>query len=453
MGGRTLSGWRAALAIVPVAAHCSGCGSRSGLDGLHVLPATGGAPSADAGTSSTGGTGGVGSSDSGTPGEWTSEGELFGCRVERLEEPANRAIFLWEPCEADPMCEKARFAPDVLTEGLSNYTGSRLMGGDVHDDGNAVRVSLAIWDVFGAPSVWPQTTWVTDDHGRCLDAYRVAKTEEYCLMETSGVWGNRLGVLFSTKEGIPNREAMLLTAVGEPGTFAFVDVYNEFPHYPWVMGAQRWAYGQGLRIASSSNVTGADEHVVATLKGATGGTFQVGDMSGLASAGEHFFFERRMFLPELGAIELFITDGIGPPEHYVTPPADHHDFTAQFADSHVFWLRGKKSDPFDSKFDEIDVWASPFSAQGSALVPEKVGATSLTYQTDFVVAGWGRFALVESNGTIAIWRAKDKQLQVVTPPKDAKAWRLLGLTRDHLWIIVDLDADNAGDYLLRYSLG
>ena len=139
MAGRTWSDLRAALVVPALVAHCAGCGSHSGLDGVYVLPGSGGASFADAGSSSTGGTGGVSPSDSGTRSDWTSAGELFACRVERLEEPADRSTFLWEPCEADPTCERAHFAPSVLEEGPSKKTGSRLTGGDVHDDGRLAQ--------------------------------------------------------------------------------------------------------------------------------------------------------------------------------------------------------------------------------------------------------------------------------------------------------------------------
>lgn len=104
-------------------------------------------------------------------------------------------------------------------------------------------------------------------------------------------------------------------------------------------------------------------------------------------------------------------------------------------------------------YQAIEIWASPFSTDANLLQPEKLGDTELIHRTS-VVGGWGRFAMAFLTGEeltgVEVWNVKTGFVAQFPTKEHGRLWKLMGLTRTHLWVMTDLDQDNAGDRMLRY---
>jgi hypothetical protein len=201
-------------------------------------------------------------------------------------------------------------------------------------------------------------------------------------------------------------------------------------------------------MASESNVSGDDEHVFASFDGPDQFNYAEGNLEGLGSMGEYFVYYRRLFSP-FGNLEIYISDGVQEGTPYLVPPAGSDYFAPAFADTHVIWLRGLNQDLSTQAFEQVEVWASPFSADAASLVPEKIGDTSLEYQTSGVVGGWGRYALRLTKTSADVWNASTHEVVRLDVRAYGSLWHALGLSRNHLYVTTDLDGLNTGDDLLR----
>lgn len=428
-----------------------GCG-RTGLSLVDptedVAPGSGGTPTTG------GGAGGGGPApDAGTGGaQWIGTGQSLGCKLQRLATPTALRLFEWEPCADGLGCERARFSPKVLKDPPTQTTGPRLMaaGTEVHDDGEVTRVTLLVSTVFGPGSVGSHTVWMSDASGQALDGYRFEDSHSECKFMHTGLWGARFGLEIWNAGHAP---VWLLSEFAGPDDPLLVDILGN--HFPAAMGTDRWAYGGGIRMASKSNRTGDDEHVFAQFKHPQG-EFADGQLHSLTSAGARFLFERQAFSPQIGPIELYISDGIEEGKPYLSPPPDSNYFNPGFANSHVIWLRGLNQNEVSQKYEKIEVWASPFAVDGSTLAPEKLGDTEHVHRPTSR-AGWGRYVMAyhssdpDSHG-VEIWSAKTKTRIVRSTGEYGKVWDFMGITRTHLWLATDTNEDNGGDHMLRYEL-
>lgn len=379
---------------------------------------------------------------------WQAAGSLLGCTLERLTEPSTIRVFEWEPCETTPGCERARFSPKVLREGESNTTGTRIQAGAdlMSDDGKVTRVTLQVDKYWGTDGIWFSTLWIADGDGQALDAFR--PTDMKCRFHSGGLWGARFGMNLSAEDQPP---FWLLHEVGSPEDPVLSEL-NWWVRFPSAMGTTRWAYGLGLRMASDSNTTAGDEHVFAHFNHYEN-QFAQGNLGGLTSAGDTFLYERQDFQPFVDPIEIYSSNGIEEGTPYLSPPNGSDYLSPVFAHTHVVWLRGLNHEPVSDAYEAIEIWASPFSTDANLLQPQKLGDTDMIHRTT-VAGGWGRFAMAFVTGEeltgVEVWNVKTGLRTQFPTGTDGRLWKLLGLTQTHLWVLTDLDQDNAGDRMLRY---
>ncbi len=379
--------------------------------------------------------------DGAAAGGWTAAGSVETCNFERLIEPAGKQIFSWSACDGPPGCERATFDPEVLKTGGSWKTLNAIYPlSKVHDDGTSIRISLLIVGYLE-----PQQVWIVDETGTVLDAYRTFDIGDDCRLIGTEMWGDRLAILFNV--GMTNslpKQGLLLAAVGQAAPPTMLVLNTDFLVGHLAMGTTRLGYGFGGRLATLSNATGSDEHVVMQLDPFSGGA------SALTSSGARFLFDRQMFQPPAPS-EIDVTDGIEPATPYLVPPQGSDYFKARWTGSHVAWLRGIDQDIPSGAYGSIEVWSSPFSPNPAELVPQKLGNSTIKYVPGEVVAGWDRFAFRPDIDTVEVWEIPSGTAQEVSAPPNSPWWHLIGLSHSHLWATMDIDGDNAGDELSRFA--
>lgn len=451
------------MALLALAlSSCSGCTSSS--DGARDAgrDASAGGQSGGSGGGGSGGapSGGSGaapdaSTDAG-PGEpiWGPPlGTVVGCTFERLLNPAEVQVFTWKACAGGAQgCEQATFHPSLWVESGGKGVETWLRPGTwVHDDGASTRASLLI-----GRNKSPIYAIVADESGRALDGYRVSSQAsiEWCRDTCTGLWGDRFGMM--VERGTEATDAdfgLLLSEVGQPQTPLLQQLANPPLGGPQScpMGTKRWAYWwvPGARIVTIDNSTGADLQVAATsqING------PVWELAFPVSAGDYFLFEQRISDASSVGLrrEIMITDGVQDTRVYLSPPAGSDYAAASFADSHVVWQRGVNPTAFNN-YEQVEIWSAAFSPDPKQLVPEKLAVSDWKSMAIPGPAGWAHYADVTGDSSLRIWNLLTKQSVSRTFPPDITVWRAFGMTKTHVWTGGREGTNNAGDYLLRFTV-
>ncbi|MBK7585059.1 MAG: hypothetical protein IPI67_33325 [Myxococcales bacterium] len=400
----------------------------------------GGAAAGGGGSGASGGSAGDGGIDWGADPKWEPTGQMAaGCTIEQLKNADEVKAFVWKPCAWAANCEEATFNPKLVgaDPGFS---------ANVHDDGMITRIALA----FTFSKI---VTVVSDSKGSVLTALRGAEGPEKCVFAAASLWGNRFAVVV-TQLGLSSYGGIL----GESGAasesvFTLVSPPPGSPQrYPLAEKRWLWWWAPASRFSTVSAVDGSDFTIFAKE-----GSGQTALLSGPTSAGSIFLFDEFVLLDGGDAQRrVSWSDGKLPPAAYLTPPVPADDLGfAAFADTHVGVMRGINRKDIN-KYDTVEVWASPFSADPAQLKPELVAKLGFT-STPELAGGHGVLAAltsIEANGEYGFtaWNVMSKQTRGLKLPAERVYKTHLGISREHVYL--DAAKPNAGPsaYLVRYPV-
>lgn len=453
--------------IFPLAAAALwvGCSSCSGSDGSSAQQGDGSVPDLDAGTDGPG-------RDSPVEGSLRDRGDgsardafdapvsakpiwqdmvgtVGGCKVQRLANPQDVRVFNWTPCDSIPGCEMAVYDRNVLSA-----EGGVLANTVVRETPTGVIAALVLID-----RQTPIAVLFTDAEGQAFDGYRTYPDVVECNCGIASLSDNRFGVnvcwLYSSEKK-SSCGGILNSRGGSPVLFDVPPKLFGVPGGGTKMGDTRWLWFWVMptRLTSVSSTDGSGFSIPVSVVP----TGAVIDITAVDSSGP-LFLVGAVLTPDggSGGGTIVATDGISPAQPYLDPPTGSLYGAPGFAHSHVAWMRGigQKS---TNIFDQVEIWASPYSADPKQLVPEKIGdhgdknlASRSTYG-----AGHGIFFVVESDGNGwakgAIWDLAAKTKREVPYPHGFSASGVPGVTKTHVWGMIDETGINFSHRLLRFAI-
>lgn len=447
--------------VAALNAGCSGCtsGGDDARDAIADSAAdgeSGGTGGGGIGGNPSGGVGGgADASPDGSPGEpaWgPALGKLVGCTFARLLNPEQVQVFTWKPCGGGTQhCEQAVFHPSLWVESGGAGVETWLQPGTWVHDGGAGRASLLI-----GRNQSPMYMIVTDESGRAIDGYRVSTQAsiEWCRDTCTGLWGDRFGIMVERDKGAIEADfGLLLSKVGQQQAPPLQQLATPPIGGPQLcpMGTKRWAYWwvPGARIVTIDNATGGDLQVAAASNELSG---PIWDLGFPVSAGDHFLFERSISGASPGMHrEIMITDGVADTRTYLVPPAGSDYAAVSFADTHVVWQKGINP-VAPNTYDSVEIWFSKYSPDPQKLVPEKLSESEWKSMAIPGPAGWGHYADFHADSNLRVWNLTTKQSVTRTFPPGITVWRTFGMTKTHVWTGGREGTNNAGDYLLRFTV-
>lgn len=401
---------------------------------------------ASGGNGGTGGTGGPGGDAGwGAYPKWESTNAVVGgCPIERLANPSELKVFKWAPCKWSPNdCEQAVLNPNILGTGTGFIPTSR-----VHDDSATVRVGLSFSSQTTDFAIYAL------DSGQGLDGFRsVAGT---CRVVGGSLWGERLGVKVE-KKGQETNSGL----VGKIGDSNDPIAFSHATQPPGgaqrlVLGSARWVWwwAPAYSYTSVSALDGSD-YVQFAKTAFPNGIVYLGEP---VTTGKTFLFQA--FVGDDAGVahgKIMWSDGIAPPEVYLEP-ADPNDAYGSpiYANSHVAYFHGVQI--LDTnKFQSVELWTSPYSADPKALQPKKLDTLPVQSMPAAPVGGWGFAAFpsfVPPNGEreLVMWNLAKGTKRTHVLPEGYDLQSLLGVSRTHLWVGAADFGKVPASYLIRIRL-
>jgi hypothetical protein len=432
---------------------CSGDGRERGID-------SGDAGAGASGTGAAGGTSGAGPGGSTASGgsswgplpKWSPTGVSgAGCPVDRLANASEIRLYTWKACEWDPdSCEEAVFNPYLF-----GTRAIRFFSGTVHDDGETVRVGLAVLrpteaSFFAAPD------------GAALDGIRLsADAPSGCTQATASVWGKRFAVQLNkdpTEWGGDDGGILgEIGALGQPTRgFTMTERPVGGPQY-YLLGSERWLWTWAPRIGYStvSAIDGSGYYLVGNING----DIPFLDLDGQPqTSGKWFFFDGFLRDDSWVSGKLWRSDGASAPEMLLEPDEpDTHYVSPIYAHSHLAFFKGIRI-LSENKYERVELWATPYSDDPAELRPTLVAdLTETLNKTSIPVDREGAFGFVDFGGSslaesFVIWNLSAKTQRIVGLPEPFLP-RPLGMTREHLWSgLTEPDSGGASSRMIRIRL-
>jgi hypothetical protein len=396
------------------------------------------------GTTPSGGTGGSaydGGEWGATPNWEGVPGTAVGCTFERMTNASSVRFLKWEPCPWTQGCEQA-----VFSESLFGQNATFIRSSVVVDDGTAVRAGLTMWSPRNI------ATFVGDD-GMGLDAFRVTGGKPDCRLEAMSVFGKRLAVEVSS----PKVDAFggILADIGAmtspPATFDIASPPAGGPQF-CLLGDSRWLWWWTPtdRFSTVSASDGSEFQIFATALDPIMG------YSVPATTGS-LFLAQEYELMGGGHVQgkIAYSDGVSPMKPYLVPPNPNDDYGyPAFASTHVGFMKGISQKDINL-FESVELWATPYSEDPTALKPELLAPLPFTSMSN-LAGGWGRLGTLaqmpdKSTGA-AIWSISTKSVRTYPVPDDHTSWVLMGVTRTHFWIGAQKPGLGGDPYLMRFAV-
>lgn len=456
---------RFAAALLPVVGVLwFGCSSCSGKEASNGVQPDGSASDLDAGGDGAGrdspSEGSLRDRSDGSPGDasdaamsavpiWQDmDGTVAGCKVQRLVNASEVRVFTWAPCDSIPGCERAVYDPNVLSS-----RGGVQMDTAVRETPTSAVAALVVRDTNMSMGVV-----LTDGEGRAFDGYRRHPESKDCesAIPAISTSGSRVLVVvcWLYANSTTACGGILNSPGGTPVLFDLPKKLNGGPDYV-TMGDQRsvWHWVLPTRLTSVNNIDGSGFSVFDLSA-----TSSVLDMNSTSTSGPRFFAAGVSGL-DSGAVmgSILVTDGISPPKPYLEPPDDSFYDLPAFAHSHIAWMRGFGMTSLNV-YDRVELWASPYNADPTQLKPEKIGdffGKSLPTGGDRDAA-YGVFSTTESDGMgwvrLVIWDLAAKSRREFPVPHAASVPAMPGVTKTHVWLLIDEVGENFAYRLLRFSI-
>jgi len=420
----------------------------------------GGAGRGGAGSSSGAGVGGISNGGDGGGGGgsggaattyeqplWASVGEVGPCAISRVTNPDKvKPAISWTSCGEG--CDDG----ELETWGI--YDGYHWLGkANVRGTGGDARVAFQL-----TPSIDPEAptlALLVGQDGSLLQAVRTEATsgDDRCAVAAASVWGDVFGVDMSRyKDGLVDEVFVgMFPIVGDEGIrISSVGLQHQLPqvmtlgdeHAVWHMG-----YSDAISAVNIGELGAAREVVPAVAppissRGFSSGCGSIFLLQEVAATGDEL-------LPR-----ITYTDGKSPSGVYLSDPGVGYG-AAQCADSHLGFLRGTGQQDRATKFEKVEVWASPFATDPSNLEPVLVD----TFQGNLVVhgvgiagGGYGRYGVRESEMSVRVWDLRTGAKWAWNPTKDLEFGAIMGFTETDLWMGTRPEGPGRDVTVRRYRL-
>jgi len=423
---------------------CGGGGDDAAGSGGTDAAAEGGGGGTGGAAPGGGGSGGTGSSGAdsgwGAAPKWESTGQqAAGCAIDFLANASEITALTWKPCAWSAECEEAVFNPALVGSDPG-------FSGDARDDGKSARLSLS----FLFSNV---VTLALGADGALVAALRTTSAKD-CWLTQSSLSATTLGVAVARVAEHDFGGVLLGLTAGAAAPKAFTLV-NPPPGTPqrFPLGESRWLWfwAPVERFSTVSAVDGSDFTMFAKATGETA------MLAGPVAAGNIFLFDEWVVF-DGGTWQRRISwsDGKLPPAPYLTPTVTADDFGfAAFANSHLGFMRGINRKDIN-KYDSVEVWSSPFSADPKQLQPAFLAKLPFT-GTPELSGGHGVVASLSQIGgsgehQFTAWNVTTKATRSLTLPNDRVYKAHLGVTRHHVFLAAAKPGMGPSSYLIRYPV-
>jgi hypothetical protein len=422
-------------------------GASSGGAGASGSGSTGGDPGSAAGASSGGGgVGGTGETVYAEP-IWATIGEVGTCRVLRITNPdAVRPVLSWTSCGEG--CDHGELQTWGLLHG-KHWLQSRSVRGGGADSRVALQLSSR---TAGDPSLGI----LLARDGSLLQAVRTEPIsgEELCAVGGVGTWGDRFAV----------NMARLSTSWLEESFVAVMPVKGDADIRVSSIGLQ-YKLPQHMMIGDEQAAwhIGTADSIEAIDLAALGETREVVPPSAPPVAwrsmadgcGSMFLLEELAQVGDLVLPRITYTDGKSSAQVYLSEPGVAFG-AARCADSHVAFVRGTGQQSQNSRtFDKVEVWASPFAADPSKLVPafvDELETDLVVHSMDGARGGYGRYGLRDTWTTVRVWDLPTGKHRSIETTEGLLFGAILGFTETDLWIATKTDEYQKDTAIRRYAL-
>ncbi|MBI4950463.1 MAG: hypothetical protein HY908_00370 [Myxococcales bacterium] len=391
---------------------------------------------------------GAGSQDWGEAPVWAAFDTVADCALERVENRTKVRAFQWESCGVG--CQSAAFRAD-WTLSADNFVEY----GRVATTPTANVVALVEW--VGS---WLVVMFTTPD-GWLLDGYRVAFAPGppvYCkplIPNTSGVrygFAVRSGPLNALKTGgvlAPHDESTpptLFSVVPTPAGTGPQN-WNAFGPDRWI-----WQYYPDKLVSVST----ADGSGFATL-----GQYQAAGpilgIDGPVWTGDHFLFEQ-VNLVNASTVQgiLARSDGLAPSETFLAAADGSYYGQPDYAHTHLAWFHGTGQTDVN-KFQTVELWSSPYSADPAALAPHKVTDWPVGNMPTETNGGYGWLITAAPDPALAFTKLAAFDLATDARhdfplPDGRRIFRPMGVTPGHAWVMATHPNGAPMDWLGRFAL-
>jgi len=357
---------------------------------------------------------------------------------------ASVRFFAWEPCAWTQGCEQATFNP--------TFGNDVSIGGSVVDNGTTVYSGVSFY------SLGQNVPTVAADDGNGLDAIRVSGGNPSCNLFGPVVHGERFAILLTSADF--KHYGGILGKVGDmsspPTVFTIPEPAPGGSPQRLVLGDSRflWWWTPVDRFSTVSSADGSEFQIFAQVTSSS----SVVSYRAPATTGPLFLAQAGEVLTG-GHVQSRITysDGVSPMKPYLVPQDPNDDYgEPAYANSHVGFLKGINQKDVNV-YDSVEVWASPYTTDPSALKPELVGALPYSNMC-YLVGGWGhlgtcaKFSPTETLRElgVAVWTIATKTVQNYPIPTDRLPSLFMGVTRTHLW--VGAKVGGSTPYLMRFNV-
>jgi hypothetical protein len=370
---------------------------------------------------------------------------IVGCTLERITNAPEVRLFHLEPCSDQPSCQALVMSPIFGNLGHTAIFEAGWV--QEADTGTVFSINLRVAPdylvLFARPDGW------------LIDGYKI--------LGAGGCYGgmpgsNRTRYGFEVDQGtLPHRLGGLLNALDQsaaPVTFETVPTPTGIGPQIWqAWGDDRWVWEfYPDRLDTISVQDGSGLYTMAAS--ASGGPILAVNFP--TTPGPVFYFEQVNLVPPNSVQGIIAqSDGLQPSAPYLVPSDGSYYGHPAYAHSHIGWLRGIGQTDVN-QFAEIEVWASPYSANPANLSPQKVDDYPGQAMPE-LWGGHGYLAAVSAadaptyNET-AVWHLSDATKRIFQYPGGRKVNRYLGITEGYVWVVGrDLSVDYA-DMIVRFVL-
>ncbi len=426
-------------------------GASSGGSSAGSAGAPGGASGGAGGASGGGTTGGAAGSASTTyeAPVWSSIGDVGPCKVQRIINPGKvQPPFSWTSCGAG--CE------DGELQTWGTLTHAWMGASSVRGTGGQAQVAIQLTRATGG-SEGPDLALLVDRDGKLLQAVRtdISGDDGLCVVGSVSTRGSLFGVTMAhlTPEGlIGDVFIALLPVEGDEGTrVSSVGLAPQLPQ-AMTMGDEVVAWHMGY----SDAINTVDIAELGTARQVVPPAAAPVAWRGIAAGcGAMFLLEEAAQVGDAVLPRVTYTDGkSSSAQVYLSEPGVGYSM-ARCADSHVAFLRGTGQQDRVERFDKVEVWASPFTADPAALAPvriDELSVNSIVNGMSLAGGGYGRYGFRESPSSLRVWDLEAGDKWVWTPTNGLDFGAVMGFTETELWMGTRPERGGRDVAVRRYSL-
>lgn len=423
----------------------SSSGSAGAPDG--AAGTAGGTPGGSAGSSSGGTSGG----DAGTyeAPVWGSIGDVGPCKVQRIINPEKvQPPFSWTSC--GPGCEDG----ELQTWGL--LTRTWMAASSVRGTGGHARVAIQLTAATGGID-GPDLALLVDRDGKLLQAVRTdISGEGFCLVGSVSTRRDLFGVTMArlTPDATMIDDVFVALLPVEGDEDIRVSSVGLAPQLPQAMtlgdDVAVWHMGVSDAISAVDIPELGKARQVVPKAAAPVASRSLG-----SGCGSIFLLEETAQVGNEILPRVTYTDAkSSSAEVYLSEPGVGYG-SIECADSHVAFLRGTGPQDRVGLFAHVEIWASPFAADPTALKPALVDTLTSNVVVNgggIVGGGYGRYGFRESPSSLRVWDLKAGEKWAWTSSNGLDFGAVMGLTETDLWMGTRPERGGRDVGVRRYSL-